>query len=450
MGFKRFSLLLTVRLFFLMLSLALLGYLLTVPGFHAATLLVLSAAIAQSFELLRFVSRTNQELARFLDAARYADVGQRFNFSSMGSGFAELGDTFTKILDRFQVERQQQETDLRYLKILVEQVPGPLISIHSDNRISLLNNAARRLFGLVQIVSTDDLAQFGENFREELETLKAGDKRLVTFVSDNMEQRLSLSATDIIANGKAERLISLVNIKSELDSSQLEAWQDLVRVLTHEIMNSITPIASLSKTAADLVTDARGQEELSVPLGEALEDVQDAVDTLARRSEGLMGFVGSYRQLTRLAPPHKSQFRLDAFFEDVKRIATQGWQEKSISLLCTVEPAELDLYADRNLIEQVLINILQNSEHALESTLIGEVSLSASLNKRGHVIIEICDNGPGVPETIGRKIFVPFYTTKREGSGVGLALSRQVMIAHEGAITMINNDGGGARCTLIF
>jgi two-component system nitrogen regulation sensor histidine kinase NtrY len=433
-----------------MLSLALLGYLVIAPGFHAATVLILSVAIAQSFELLRFVSRTNQELSRFLDAARYADVGQRFNFSSMGSGFAELGETFTKILDRFQEQRQQQETDLRYLKILVEQVPAPLISIHADNRISLLNNAARRLFGLVQIVSTDDLSQFGENFREELESLRAGDKRLVTFISDNMEQRLSLSATDVSVNAESERLISLVNIKNELDSSQLEAWQDLVRVLTHEIMNSITPIASLSKTAADLVTDVRAQEELSAPLQEALKDIQDAVDTLARRSDGLMNFVGSYRQLTRLAPPQKSQFRLDAFFESVKRIATQGWEEKNISLLCTVAPAELDLYADRNLIEQVLINILQNSEQALEDTVCGRVSLSASMNKRGHVIIEISDNGPGVAENIGKKIFVPFYTTKREGSGVGLALSRQVMVAHEGAIAMANNDAGGAHCTLIF
>ncbi len=450
MGFKRFSIILAIRLFFTMVSLALLGYLIITPGFNAATLLILGIVVAQTFDLLRFVSRTNQELSRFLDAARYADMGQRFNFSAMGSGFSELGDSFTKILDRFQEERQQQETDLRYLKILVEQIPAPLITIHSDDRVSLLNNAARRLFGLVQIVSLEDLSQFGESFREGVEGLRAGDKRLVSFVSDNMEQSLSLSATDITVNAKPERLISMLNIKNELDSSQLDAWQDLVRVLTHEIMNSITPIASLSKTAADLVAEARTQGDINTPLQEDLGDIQDAVDTLARRSDGLMNFVNSYRQLTRLAPPQKSLFRLDAFFESLRRLATQGWEQKNISLRCAVEPKALDLYADHTLIEQVLINMLKNCEQALEETAAGLVSLRASINKRGHVIIEISDNGPGIPDAIGRKVFVPFYTTKRDGSGVGLALSRQVMVAHEGAITMKNKEDGGALFTLIF
>ena len=163
-----------------------------------------------------------------------------------------------------------------------------------------------------------------------------------------------------------------------------------------------------------------------------------------------MKFVSSYRRLTRLPPPAKTRFRLDKLFADVVKLATVNWDELGVSLVTNIEPSQLDLFADRDMVEQILINILQNSEHALENSTNGQVSLTARLNKRGHVTIEVSDNGPGIPLDITRKIFVPFFTTKREGSGVGLALSRQVMIAHGGTISVSPGDQGGARFTLVF
>jgi signal transduction histidine kinase len=219
----------------------------------------------------------------------------------------------------------------------------------------------------------------------------------------------------------------------------LQAWQDLVRVLTHEIMNSITPVSSLAKTAVDLVDDVSRKVDDHPDLVEELSDVRDAVNTVASRSDGLMNFVTSYRRLTRLPPPSRSQFRLDGLFADVIKLSTVNWDQKGLSLITNIEPSQLDLFADRDMVEQILINILQNSEYALEEVANGRVSLMARLNKRGHVTIEVSDNGPGIPEDIVRKIFVPFFTTKREGSGVGLALSRQVMIAHGGTISVSSN-----------
>ena len=353
-------------------------------------------------------------------------------------------------MDRFRDDRKDQESELRHLKALLEHVPVPLISIYGDGAVTLWNNAARRLFGVAQPNRIDDLAKFGDEFSERIYRIKAGDRFLVDFKVDEMTQRLTVSASEILIAGKTERLISLQNIQSELDGVQLAAWQDLVRVLTHEIMNSITPVASLAKTAVDLVDDVVLKISDNPEIVAELSDAKDAVDTVARRSDSLMTFVSSYRQLTRLPEPDKIRVRLADLFADVSKVAAMGWEEKGIAFISNVEPAELDVSADRQMVEQVLINILQNAEHALEDQDSGRVTLSGSLNRRGHIVVEVTDTGPGVSEELINRIFVPFYTTRREGSGVGLALSRQVMIAHGGTITFSNIESGGARFTLIF
>jgi two-component system nitrogen regulation sensor histidine kinase NtrY len=450
MGFKKFSLMLAGRLGLIMLSLLALTYLVAIPGYHAATLLVFFVVAGQTWEVFTFVSKTNAEITRFLDAARYADFSQRFNMHRLGAGFGELGETFTDILNRFQAARSHQEEELRHLKALIEHVPVPLMSIHSDGTLALWNNAARRLFGSAHVTRAADLDQFGEEFGKQVRGLEAGDRRLATFTSDDMSQQLALAATQIIIGGHSEKLISLQNIQSELDVAQLQAWQDLVRVLTHEIMNSITPVASLAKTAVDLVEDIseklNGDEELIEELG----DVKDAVQTVARRSDSLMQFVSSYRSLTRLPPPEKGLVRLDELFSGVAKVATVGWAEKGIAFSSLIEPSELDVTVDRDMIEQVLINMLRNAEQAMEGRQGAVLTLAARLNRRGHVIVEVADNGPGIPPDIAKKIFVPFFTTKRDGSGVGLALTRQVMIAHGGSVSVGEREGGGAKFTLTF
>lgn len=450
MGFKRFSLLLGCRLVLIMLALIGLTFLFTADGYLASTLLVSIFVIVLSWEMVGFISKTNAEVTRFLDAARYADFGQRFNFTGHGAGFGELGDALTDILARFQSARSDQEEELRHLKALIEHVPAPLISARPDGQLLLWNNAARRLFGSIHVTRLADLRQFGEEFEKEVASVQAGERRLVAFYNDGVEQRITLSASQIIIGGKVERLISLQDIQSELDAAQLQAWQDLVRVLTHEIMNSITPVASLAKTAVDLVDDAASKVTDNPDVVEELTDVKDAVNTVARRSDSLMNFVSSYRQLTRLPPPQKSQVLLAELFEEVSKLATQDWEEKSLSLIIDIQPSELDVTADRDMLEQVLINLLKNAAQALEGAAGDTVWLSAHINRRGRVVIDVADNGSGIPTDIAKKIFVPFFTTKREGSGVGLALARQIMLSHGGAISLNENEGGGAKFSLTF
>ncbi len=450
MVFRNFSLLLGLRVFLLVIVLCGVVYLVVEPGYPVLRLILAAVAILQLVEIVRFIRRTNRELSRFLDTIRYADFGQRFQMQEVGAGFEELGDVFTGIIERFQGLRNQQEETLRHLKALMEHVPVPLLSLHHDDKLQLHNNAARRLFGSARVERLDDLRAFGEDFHRHMQAVAPGDRRLAVFQFEGVEQRFTISATEIAIAGEVERLVSLQNIQNELDGVQLQAWQDLVRVLTHEIMNSITPVASLAKTATDLVEDAAGKVAAYPDVIEELEDVKSAVETVARRSDGLMHFVQSYRQLTRLPPPNRKMLPVADLLDGAAQLVAAPWQEKAIALEVDVTPETLSLEADAEMLEQVLLNLLKNAEQALDGAESPRVSMKGYLNRNGHVSLEVADNGPGIDPDVAAKIFVPFFTTKREGSGVGLALTRQIMLAHGGTAVLGSSDTGGAKFTLTF
>jgi nitrogen fixation/metabolism regulation signal transduction histidine kinase len=449
MGFRRFSVFLTVRLVITGIAATATVWLFLQPGLHSLTILSAVLLVGLVGELWRYVSRTNREVTRFLDAARYGDYSQRFDFESVGAGFDELGETFSEILKRMYAARSDQEMELRRLRALIEHTPIPLLTIHGDDTITLQNNAARRMFGATHVTRLKDLRQFGVSFFTAVDESVPGDRELVSFSVDGVDYKLTLATTENIVAGDAIRLVSLQDIQSELDMTQADAWQDLVRVLTHEIMNSITPVRSLATTAAEVVEDIAAKTEADVSLRDDVADLRDALSTLQKRSSNLMEFVNSYRQLTRLAPPEKKRMPISQLFAAVATIAAAEWPESRQILTCDVEPDGLDVYADQVLLEPVLLNLLRNAWQATSNTADPRIEMRAHLNSRGNVVIDVSDNGPGVPADMSRKIFVPFFTTKEQGSGVGLALARQVMTAHGGYIRLAQ-DGEGAKFTLTF
>jgi nitrogen fixation/metabolism regulation signal transduction histidine kinase len=450
MIFRRFLIALILRLAVTGVVLTAFVWLLLLPGYHSAMALVGSALLLLIAELWRYVSRTNRDVARFLEAARYADYSQRFDFEYDGSKFPELGQAFTDILRRLRERSTDQETEMRRSRALIEHIPVPLMTLHVDESITLQNNAARRLFGAEHVTKLKDLRKFGFSFAESIASAVPGIRQLVTFSVEGIEYKLTLATTELIIAGKSERLISLQDIQSELDATQAEAWEDLVRVLTHEIMNSITPVTSLAKTAADVVNDVLEKARKDETVEDDLEDLRDAIETVARRSDSLVQFVDSYRQITRLAPPEKKRVRLTDLFETVVRLAEAECPRDDVEFSINVHPRELDVYADRDLLEPVLINLLRNAWQAQKTTASPVVRLVGRLNRRQNIVIEVSDNGPGIPSNIATKIFVPFFTTREAGSGVGLALARQVMIAHGGFIRAGSNDSGGATFSLTF
>ena len=257
MAFRRFSFQLTVRVVVVGIAAGAAAWLVLQPGLHGLTILVTVILALLAGELWLYVSRTNRELARFLEAARHADFSQRFSYTDVGAGFEELADSFTEILDRMAAVREQQDTELRRLRALVEHTPVPLLVIHGDGSVTLQNNAARRLFGSEQVTKLKDLRKFGTSFLTAVEESVPGKRELVSFTVEGIDYKLTLATTENLVAGEAIRLVSLQDIQSEIDETQTEAWQELVLVLTHEIVNSITPVHSLATTAAEVVEGHR-------------------------------------------------------------------------------------------------------------------------------------------------------------------------------------------------
>lgn len=461
MAFERFSIRLAARIGFLALTLLGLVTVMLADGDNYPVLIALLtlATLLQLISTVRYVQKTNTELGRFLDAVKYADFGQRFDMRAEGAGFDSLGLVFTDIMQRIQDARQHQEQEYRYMRTLIEHVPIPSLSIQSDGNIVLHNNAARRLFGNSKVLHADDLTQFGQAFADKLISLQAGERDLATFRLDTIEKQLTVAAAQVTVGNRTEKLISLQDIQPELDDAQLQAWQGLVRVLTHEIMNSITPISSLANTTKDLVDDARRlsgdlpETATSTALNNELDDVMQAVDTIAHRSESLTQFVQSYRRLTRLPEPNKQSQSVAEVLRACADLVADECQQQGIEISTELSHEALKLEADREMLEQVLINLLRNSIDALstgDAATQKHIQMRAYLNPRGHVVIEVIDNGPGIATELADKIFVPFFTSKREGSGVGLALTRQIMVAHGGSVSIGDMESLGARIVLTF
>lgn len=437
-----------LRLALLFASLALLAYLVVDTHLRAVTLVVGVLTALQAGLIVQSIGRTNRELARLVAAIHHDDLQQGATLGPLGASFPELDQALGAALARFRAARMADEARRRTLEALVEQVPVALLAIRADDTVELLNNAARRLLNLSSRTTLAALGAYGPAFQRDVAQSGPGDRTLTRTELDGLERHLVLTTTQITANGERQRLLSLHDIQRELDTTELSAWQDMVRVISHEIMNSLTPIASLARTADEIVKDVDARHpgidhELMVDLG-------DAIQTLARRSDGLLRFVRSYRQLTQMPPPLLRPVALGPMLLRLARLFEAEWKERGVALHVARPADGLTVLADESLLDQALVNLLRNAADAAAATDAPQVWLGAGVSERGRPVIEIADNGPGLPDDIKDKIFLPFFTTKADGSGIGLALARQVMLIHQGAITAGARPEGGALFRLTF
>ena len=439
--------------------------LVSVPGYHTITLVCALITALAIFELLRFITQGQQRLLRLLEAFECGDFSQHIKTEYQDPHLKKIAYSLQRIQQRFAKQQQQQQTKLSYFQAVVDQVPVPLVCLHQNHRVELLNARARQIFSGCHLTQLPHFRQFGELLPGQIAQLGIGQTALLSFNFDSGEKQLAVSTTQLINMGEHYRLISLQDIQTQLDSAQLQAWQDLVSVLTHEIINSMTPVASLAGTAADL---AQGllETQLSKALQEPLQDLERAVSTVAKRANNLNQFIAAYRRISRLPEPELKPVVLQTLIERVQRLACQHWPKQQIELRINIEPRHLTLQADEQMLEQVLINLLHNAEQALldgkrltreksaiekaEEKVEKTVIIEAGVQSNGHLHLSVADNGPGVPEALARQIFVPFFTTKAQGSGVGLALSRQILIQHGGRLIYSKSALGGACFTLVL
>ena len=440
----RFQIILRVLLLALMIFLFF--FFLFRTAMLASTMVCVVIIILQIMELIRFSERTARYFSRFLESIRYADFSGSVSPPGLGSAFQELSTAFSEVMKQFQQIRSEKEQNFQYLQTVVEHIGVGLIAFQENGDILLLNRAAKKLLNKYQLKNIVLLSDLSPSLVETLFKLKAGEKQLVKYVEQEELIQLMVYATEFRLREQAIKLVSLQNIQSELEEKEMEAWQKLIRVLTHEIMNSITPIASLSNTVIEMLAECQKDTDRTADLA----DITQAIQTIQKRSDGLLHFVQAYRSLTRLPKPDFQIFKLSELFISLEQLLIDSLRKKGIHFHSQIIPDNLELTADPKLVEQILINLLNNAMEALEGNPDPIIELSAAMDPRGRVIILVKDNGPGISEEAQDKIFIPFYTTKKGGSGIGLSLARQIMRLHKGNISFISGPETGSVFKLTF
>jgi len=418
---------------------------------YAALLIIGLLIIYQIYSLIHYVEKTNRDLTRFFTSIRYSDFSQTFKDDGLGTSFEALRKAFAEVMNAFRKTRTEKEEHYRYLQTVVQHVGIGLIAFQPNGDVELINTAAKRLLRVPSLKNIQSLESFSKSLVETLQNIKPRDRALIKVEDNDESLHLALYATGFKLRGQNFLLVSIQNIHSELEEKEIEAWQKLIRVLTHEIMNSITPIASLASIINELIKESwkfrRSDEKIET---ESLTDIHDAAQTIQKRSQGLLHFVDAYRNLTLIQKPNFQIFQVKELFARVEKLMQANIKKKAISFGHKIEPKSLELSADPELIEQVLINLLLNALHALEGQKNAKIDLDAKLDGRGRIVIQVKDNGPGITEENLEKIFIPFFSTREGGSGIGLSLSRQIMRLHRGSIGVHSDPGVETIFTLRF
>ena len=415
------------------------------PGLGAARIVAGMLVVGAAALLWKHVQRTNIELARFIDAVRFADFSQGFTHRFDGSGFSELGTVLDSALKRMRDEKHKLIDANRFYEAVLDDAPTALLTVEGDGKVELTNKAARRLLMRHRGVRVEDFREYGEAFASALEGGAVNRPRLVPLLVDGVPQTMLVSAAVVHRLGGLVRVVAVQPIQGELNAIEIAAQSDLIRVLTHEIMNSMTPVTSLAHSAVDLMRRVDGGADADIA------DARAAVETLARRADGVMHFVESYRQISRAPQVRPRPIDVAAWSAELEALFRASDRTEGVAFSLNADRGQPPLEADPDLMSQVLINLLRNAAEAAKGHAAApHVWLSFGRTRSGRAWIEVEDNGPGVPENLRQDIFLPFFTTKAKGTGVGLSLARQVVLAHRGSIDITAGREGGALFRIVI
>jgi nitrogen fixation/metabolism regulation signal transduction histidine kinase len=446
---SRFRVGVALRAGALLLTIGAAAWMIASTEWYVTIALFLAAALAETIALIRFSTQSSREIARFLDAVSVEDLSQSFSGLTADGAHRELGNAMERVLARLRASRSERDEQAQYLQTLVNHVPVALLSLDEHGAVGLLNMAARRLFE-GSLTHSSQFSRYGEPFAVGLESLVPGNTAILRMERPSGALLLKAAATEIAVRSKRRRLISLQNIENEMSAQELEAWQTVIRVMAHEVMNSLTPVSSLAATAHGLVRDVLEQLPADDPRAGALSDARDALEAVSRRSEGLLHFVRSHRRLTKPLAARMEVVPVQRLFARIQRLLASDLADRDIRMVTRVEPESLELAMDIELLDQALINLVRNALEALRDTPSGHIALTAHREPDGRIAISVSDNGPGIPPEQREKVFVPFFTTKRQGSGIGLTLVRQIAAAHGASVDVGGTQGGGATVRLRF
>jgi two-component system nitrogen regulation sensor histidine kinase NtrY len=451
MVFNRFRIAIAWRVIILALSVLLFFLLLELPRYRFSVFIIGLLFILEVILLIRFVERTNRKLTRFFESIRYADFSSSFSDPGLGKSFEDLSREFNLVIDAFRKYRTEKEEHFNYLQTVIQHVSIGIIVFQKDGRVDVFNQAMSKMLRIKNIRNVSDLGKIKDDLPATLMGLKPGDSTLFKVITRDELLQLSITATGFRMRGEDYTLVSMQNISAELDEKEIESWQKMIRVLTHEIMNSITPITSLASTVHDMtIRREDGKIKMNVLDEEDTESVDKAITTIQNRSQGLLNFVEVYRDLTRIPKPNFRYFRISELFDRCSLLLKPKMEELGIACSSKVFPPDLMITADPDLIDQVVINLMLNAIDAVKEVENPKITILATVNNANRVVIDFQDNGTGIMPDILDKIFMPFFTSKKHGNGIGLSLSRQIMHLHKGSILVRSKPEEGTVFTLVF
>jgi len=451
MDFKGFKFNISIRLAGILITMYVLALLITENTFILTIIFVLIILGIQVISLYKFLDKSREDIVTFLEAVKSRDFSQTYTTDSPNQELNQVNKDFNEIIDQFKKVKNEREADFQYLKNIVQHVGIGLITFNKSGDIQIINTAAKKLLKINHIESIKELASINEDMVDIFLRLKTGGRDLIKLDINGDIVQLAVYAIELTLRNDEFKLVSLQNIQSELEEKEMEAWQNLVRVLTHEIMNSVTPISSLANTVEDeLKQQLDNGSEISSMSTEDMEDIHLAIQTIQKRSAGLIRFVQDFRSLTHIPKPKLKRVDVKKMIDQIVVLLKQEIAENNVRVNVKVEPEDLTLNADKELIEQVLINLVKNAIQAFEEHTNKLVEIRGYYSEKGRPTIAIKDNGAGIDEEALHKIFIPFFTTKKHGSGIGLSLSKQIMRQHQGILAVKSKLDEGTEFELRF
>jgi len=384
----------------------------------------------------------------FVQALKYRDFSQHFSINRAPAHLRFFRRGFNDIVGGFKQLSQEKELQFQYLQNVLELVDTAILAFEpATGEIYWINSQMKNLLSVPSIKNLKRLERQLPFLHQAFYQISPGGQSIIKVDIIHRPHKLLLTSNNFVTNGKQMKLIALQNVEEALDVTETEAWNKLLRVLTHEIMNSIAPISSLANTLQDRLSLLDTHQVLKAV---DLKDLQDGMHTIRSRSDGLMRFSTSYRNLNKLGQINLSQFYVRDLFENLAALMQPGMTSKQIALDVILKNPNLKMEADQQLLEQVLINLLLNAIDAVKESSDKRVTISGDKNQQGQIILKVKDSGKGMDEQIMERIFIPFFSTKKTGSGIGLSLCKQIMLLHKGNIQVKSAPEKGTSFRLQF
>jgi nitrogen fixation/metabolism regulation signal transduction histidine kinase len=449
---NKFFINLSIRVTLIVLTSVILGIVLPHldRGYYYTLAGMIFMIILQSWWLVNQVNKTNSDLEKFFSSVQDHDSSVRFSENTKNDSFRKLHDRMNTLNTIIQNVKIQNERTSQFLQSVVDHVDIGLLSFDMNGNIEIYNRAAKRYFDVQQAHQLSSLKTSNDEIFKIINTIKPGQEILHKIKTDNILQSILVKATELKFESNVIKLVSFQDITNELDKKELESWQRLIRVLTHEIMNSISPITSLTSVISGYFKKKEDDNPIPLELidSQIVSKTLSGLNTIEETGKGLLDFVDKYRSLTSLPKPDLSKFPIDNLFGKCKLLMESNISNK-IKIISNVNPEDIALVADYAQVEQILINLIKNAIEALSGKKNGTIHLKA-FYADDVTIIQVVDNGIGISGDIIEDIFVPFYTTKKNGSGIGLSLSKQIMQNHDGTISVNSAPDKGSEFTLKF